>query len=74
MDRANLTFNVPAPPQEWLKAYDAAEDGARVIVLWETTVFLIVNEAILGQDQKRYLAMIDDQRVSSWCHCPRRRN
>jgi len=41
-----------------------AANTARILSLWETTIFLIKHERALGQQQQRYLAMIYDQRVS----------
>jgi hypothetical protein len=68
MDERGLTFDVPAPPQEWIKSFISVDIAARIISLWETTVFLIVNRTILCRDQQRYLAMLRDHRVSRPCN------
>lgn len=60
-----LVTSAGSPPKEWIKTSHRVQLNARIISLWETTVFLIRDEAILGQDQQRFLAMIHDHKASA---------
>lgn len=68
MDAASLTVIVPPPPESWRSALQEVPLGLALLSLWETTICLIANEPILGQDQRRYLAMINEHRVSGRCY------
>jgi len=69
LDDYKLTINVPLPPPQWRqKALTEPINGALVHSLWEWTTSLIANEAVLGQDEQRFLAMISDHRVSGGCY------
>ena len=61
---ADLKFDAGSPPPQWLKSCADIESKARALHLWETTIGLIHNEKALSEDPKRFLAMINDHRVS----------
>ena len=61
---SDLTFDAGTPPRDWIEQNQKVEVTARILSLWETTISLIANEGILGKDQRRFLAMIHDHKVS----------
>ena len=61
---ADLRFDAGSPPPQWLTSCDDSDSRTRALHLWETTMGLIHNENSLSGDPERFLAMINDHRVS----------
>ena len=70
MDEANAPILTPfifkpgAVPPEWIQPSQSVDVTARILALWDTTVRLIRDEQLLGQDQRGFLAMIQDHKVN----------
>ena len=60
-----IPTRVESPPKGWIESNRRVEITARILLLWETTFFLIRDEPVLGRDQQRFLAMIHDHKVST---------
>ena len=61
-----LIIDSGSPPEQWVKDSYKVDVNARILSFWEASVSLIKNEGVLGQDQKRFLAMIHDHKVGPW--------
>lgn len=60
------SLKVPPPPPEWVDLPIPIAHRARVLVFWESTVFLIENEKILCENQLRFLATVLDHKVTAF--------
>ena len=69
---SDLEFDARSPPRQWL-TFHSIEVKVKALCLWDMTIGLIHNEAILSKNPERFLAMIHEHKVGTRALPPMKR-